>query len=301
MAHFTLQGLYTAIVTPFDSQGALDEQGLRRHLRFQIASGVEGIVALGITGEAPTLTHEEQKCVIQIGVEETKGQASLIVGTGSYSTNQTIENTLLAQQLGADAALIVTPYYNKPTQEGLYRHFKTIAESVHLPICIYNTQGRTGQNIQTETLLRLASIPNIIAVKESSGSIAQINEVIQMLSPRYPDFSILSGDDVLTLPLMALGGHGIISVASNLIPKPVKQLVDACARNDFPLARSLHYQLAPLFKAAFIETNPIPIKAAMQMRGMPAGPCRLPLCDLAPENLEKLRLAMQSLPQDWWV
>lgn len=294
-----LTGLYTAIVTPFDSQGKLDKEGLRQNLRYQLAHQVDGIVVRGSTGEDPTLNSEEKQAVVEIAVEEVKGKATLIVGTGSYSTQQTIEATQKAKAMGADAALIVTPYYNKPTQEGLYRHFAAICETVSFPICVYNVQGRTGQNLQTETLQRLMQFPSIIGVKEASGNIMQMNEVIDSAKRHNAHFSVLSGDDALTLPLIALGGHGIISVASNLIPGPVKNLVQAALKGDFETARSWHYQLLSFFQAAFIETNPIPIKAAMQFYGMAAGSCRLPLCDLNPTNLDKLKKILNSLPSSW--
>lgn len=294
-----LKGLYTALVTPFDSQGRLDKEGLRNNLRYQLKHKVNGIVVLGTTGEDPTLNSREKEAVVEIAREEINGKTTLIVGTGSYSTETTIAATQKAQEMGADAALIVTPYYNKPTQEGLYRHFAAICESVSLPICIYNIQGRTGQNLQTETLKRLMQFPSIIGVKESSGNILQITDVIEIASQNKHPLRILSGDDVFTFPLMALGGDGVVSVASNLIPGPIHDLVQAAADGDFVKARTLHYQLLPLFKAIFIETNPIPIKAAMQLCGMPAGPCRLPLCDLAPESMQQLKRMIEILPSSW--
>lgn len=290
----SVQGVYTVLITPFYNNGDLDEEGLRFLIRRQIEAGVEGVVCLGTTGECPTLTEEEQKRVVKICREETLGKIALIVGTGTYSTAHTIECTQMAQDFGADAALIVTPYYNKPTQEGLYLHYKAIAEAVTLPAIIYNIHYRTCQNLQTDTLKRLIDIPSIIGVKEASGNISQISDVIELSRRVRPDFSIMSGDDGLTFPLMALGGHGIFSVASNLVPDKVKALVDAAASGDYASARDQHYRLAPLFKAMFIETNPIPIKAAMNFCGLPAGNCRLPLCNLIPENA----LALQRVIQD---
>lgn len=294
-----LKGLYTAIITPFDSQGKLDIEGFRRNLHYQIRHKVDGIVVLGTTGEDPTLTPEEKQTVVEIALEEVKGKGVVIVGTGSYSTEATIAATRKAKEMGADAALIVTPYYNRPTQEGLYRHFAAICEAVSFPICVYNIQGRTGQNLHTETLQRLMQFPAIIGVKEASGNIMQINEVIESARQKQPFLSILSGDDALTLPLVALGGHGVISVVSNLIPGPVQKLVQAALSGDLEEARSWHYQLLPFFKAAFIETNPIPIKAAMQLCGMASGPCRLPLCDLAPPNLIKIQESLHFFPPSW--
>lgn len=294
-----LEGLYTVMVTPFNAQGKLDQEGLRRNLRHQIQHKVHGIVVLGTTGESPTLSSQEKQQVIEIALEEVKGKVPLWVGTGSYSTDRTIADTLQAQEMGADGALIITPYYNKPTQEGFYRHFEAICQATSIPICIYNNPSRTSQNLQTETLKRLAKFPSIIGVKESSGSITQITDVIEAFSKSHPNFRIVSGDDILTFPLMALGGHGILSVASNLIPGPMQNLVQAALAGDFAQARHWHYQLLPLFKAIFIETNPIPIKAAMQLCGMPAGSCRLPLCDLSSTSLQHLKEILSHLPSHW--
>lgn len=295
-----LEGLFTAVVTPFNEQGKVDQEGLRRNLRYQLQAGVQGIVVLGTTGESPTLHPQEKDIVIEIALEEVKGKALLMVGTGCYSTEQTIISTRTAQEMGADGALIVTPYYNRPTQEGLFRHFAAICDAVSFPFCVYNIQGRTGQNLQPETLGRLArAFPSIIGVKESSGNISQINEILQTIALSHPNFRVISGDDDITLPLMALGGHGLISVASNLVPGPVKKLVQAAQEGDFVKARDWHFQLLPLFKAAFIETNPIPIKAAMQLCGMAAGRCRLPLCDLSPANFQMMANLVNNLPQYW--
>lgn len=290
-----VKGVYTAIITPFDGNGKLDEEGLRRNIRYQVSAGVDGIVALGTTGEAPTLSSHEKERVMVIAAEETRGKIGLIIGTGSYSTQQTIENTRLAHKLGADQALIVTPYYNKPTQEGIYRHFKAIAEATTLPIIVYNIQGRTGQNIQTETFKRIADIPTVVGVKESSGNIQQIGDVIEQIASNHKNFSVLSGDDPLTFLAMCLGGDGVISVISNLIPDQIKAMTNALEKKDYAKARELHYQWMPLCRGAFLETNPMPIKAAMQMCGMPAGSCRLPLCELLPENEQKLKRILNNL------
>lgn len=284
-----IQGTYTALVTPFDAHGKLDEEGFRENIRFQIAHGIDGIVVLGTTGEAPTLTHLEKEQLTHIAREETKGKCHFMVGTGSYSTQQTIENSLAAQNAGADSVLVVTPYYNKPTQEGLYQHFYALAKAVKLPIIIYNIQGRTGQNLQTDTLKRLASIDNIVGVKEASGNIIQMMEIIENILPIKPGFSIMSGDDALTYPLITLGGHGIYSVLGNLLPRQVKNLCDAALIGNYDQARAMHYKLLPYMRSMFIETNPIPIKAAMNMAGFAAGPCRLPLCEMGKDNLEKLK------------
>lgn len=292
-----VHGVYTALITPFNASGQFDEEGFRQNIRFQIANGIDGIVPLGTTGEAPTLLKSEQKQVIQIAVDEAKGTIPIMVGTGSYCTVQTIENTRIAEELGADIALVVTPYYNKPTQEGLYRHFKAISESTSLPILVYNIQGRTGQNLQTDTLKRIADLPKIVGVKEASGNVTQIGEVIETIGRHRPGFSVMSGDDANTFSVMALGGQGIVSVVSNLIPSQIKSIVQAMELEDYHLAREIHYRLMPLFRGAFIETNPIPIKTAMNLWGMPAGPCRLPLCEMLPENQEKLEQILDSISE----
>jgi len=265
---------YTALITPFDKEGKLDEEGFQRNLTHQ--NVVDGLVVLGTTGEVPTLTWPEKKRLIILA---RPGCLHLMVGCGAYSTSQTLENLKRAADLGADSALVVTPYYNKPTQEGLFRHFKTLAQSSPLPIIVYNIQGRTSINLKTETLKRLAELPQIVGVKEGSGNISQISEVIA-LKKLYPDFLVYAGDDTLTLPLMALGGDGVISVTSNLVPKLMKELVDACKTGDYTHAQQLHHRLAPLFQASGFETNPIPIKAAMDMAGFAAGAPRLPLTPL---------------------
>ena len=292
-----LKGVYTAIITPFDPEGRLDEQGFRELLRYQVENEVNGIVVSGTTGEAPTLSSTEKEHLIRIAVEEVKGKTTLMVGTGSYSTEQTLLNTQKAKDLGADCALVITPYYNRPTQEGLYRHFSTICEKVEFPICLYNAPGRTGQNLEVRTLERLISSPWIVGMKESSNQLAQAQDTITLLSSTH--VSALTGDDAWSLPFIALGGQGVISVVSNLYPKAVKQLVDAALKGNFEEARHWHNALVPMFKGAFLETNPGPIKAAMQVCGMPSGPCRLPLSPLTPENLEKIKTLLQTLPLKW--
>jgi 4-hydroxy-tetrahydrodipicolinate synthase len=289
-----ISGAFTAIVTPFNLDGSLNEKGLRENIRFQIENRVDGIVILGTTGEAPTLTHAEKLRIMRTAIEEAGGKIHLMVGTGSYSTQQTIENTLEAEHAGADSVLVVTPYYNKPTQEGLYLHYANLAKSTNIPIVIYNIQGRTGQNLETATLKRLAGIPNIIGVKEASGNIAQMMEVIETLLPVRPDFSVMSGDDALAFPLMALGGHGVYSVLGNLYPDQVKDLCKAALNGDYSQARELHYSLLPLIRNLFIETNPIPVKAAMNLLGMAAGPCRLPLCEMSYNNFEKIKSSFNN-------
>lgn len=291
------QGAYTALITPFTSQGSLDEEGIRILIQRQIAHEVDGITLLGSTGETPTLTEEEQKRIIKIGKEECGKTTPLMVGTGSYSTQHTIHNTLMAEKMGADSALIVVPYYNRPTQEGIYLHFKTIAEATELPLMVYNVPSRCGQNLHPDTYKRILEIPSIAGIKEASGNISQISDVIEITRKMRPDCSVLSGDDGLTLPLMALGGDGIISVISNLVPKDVKKLVEAMKAGNMAAARNIHYDLMPIVKMAFIETNPIPIKAMIQLIGLPAGACRLPLCALSANNARLMQefLEMQRL------
>lgn len=284
-----IKGLFTVVVTPFNEQQELDIDALRHLIRFQIAAGASGIVVLGTTGEAPTLTHEERVRIIRAAKEETKNKVHFMVGTGSYATAKTIQDTLEAKQLGADSVLIVTPYYNRPTQEGIFLHFKAISEAVEIPIMVYNHHGRTGQNIQTDTLLRIASLPGICGVKECSGNMSQIMEVIERIARFKPNFSVMSGDDILTIPCMAMGAHGVLSVIGNLIPLQMQAIVQAMLEGKNAQALALHYQLMPLMRMSVIETNPIPTKAAMQCLGMKVGQCRLPLCDLMEDNEKKLR------------
>lgn len=283
-----LKGTVTALVTPFIDQ-QLDEEGLACNIRYQIEQGVDGIFCLGTTGESCTLSDEEQARVISVTVNEAKGRVPVWVGTGSNSTREAIEKTKRAKELGADVALVVAPYYNKPSQEGIYRHFESIATAVEIPVIIYNIPGRCGVNIEPGTLMQIAELPNIIGVKDSSGNIDQAGEILHAKAQRHPDFLVFSGDDALTLPIMVLGGDGVVSVVSNLIPDRVAALVNAAMEGEFALARKLHYQLLPLFNMAFIETNPVPIKAAMEICGMPSGGCRLPLCRIASKHQEKLR------------
>ncbi len=283
-----IQGLYTVLTTPFLINGTLDEEGLRQNIRYQLMHNVDGVVTLGTTSESPTLTNVEKERIVVICVEEIQDKVPFMVGTGSYSTQQTIENTCMAQAHGASSVLIVTPYYNKPTQEGLYRHFKAIADATDIPIIVYNIAGRTGQNLSTETLKRLADIPNIVGVKEASGNLNQIMDVIELMRRIRPNFSVMSGDDGLTFPILTLGGHGVFSVVSNLIPDRIKEMIDLFYKGNLIAAREIHYELLPLFKGAFIETNPIPIKKAMELWGMAAGPCRMPLCEMSSENEKKL-------------
>jgi 4-hydroxy-tetrahydrodipicolinate synthase len=284
------KGAIVAIVTPF-RDGKVDEEALRRLIEEQIAAGTDGIAPCGTTGESTTLSHEEHDRVIEITVEAVNKRVPVIAGTGSNSTAEAIRLTKHAWKAGADAALIVCPYYNRPTQEGLYLHYRAIAEEVPIPVIIYNIPGRTGTNMLTETLARLAEIPNIVGVKEASGSLKQMSDVIRLCGP---DFSVLSGDDIFTLGLLAIGGQGVISVISNVVPRDMAAMVDAFAAGDLAKARSLHHRMSPLIDALFIETNPIPVKAALAMMGKIAYELRLPLCRLTEKNEAALKKVMQD-------
>ncbi|MDR1747435.1 MAG: 4-hydroxy-tetrahydrodipicolinate synthase [Spirochaetaceae bacterium] len=283
-----LKGTITALITPFGMDGAVDYSGYRSLIRFQLEAGVSGLLVLGSTAETPTLEAGEKAELIRIAVEEAGGRVPVIAGTGTYSTRDTIAGTRTAKELGADAALVVTPYYNRPSDEGLFHHFEAVAVEGGLPVIIYNIAGRTGRNITTPLLKRIAEISGIIGVKEASGDINQIVDVLGSIAAAKPDFTVMSGDDALTLPVMALGGKGVISVVSNLVPERVVQLTEAMLAGDIERAKGLHQKLLPLFRAAFIESNPGPIKAAMNIKGLPAGGLRLPLVDILPENRTKL-------------
>jgi 4-hydroxy-tetrahydrodipicolinate synthase len=287
-----LQGTITAIVTPFDANGAVDEKALRELVHFQIDNGVSGIVPCGTTGESPTLNHEEHNRVVNSIIQEAKGRVPIIAGTGSNATDEAVALTRHAHESGADYSLQVAPYYNKPTQKGFYEHFMTIADAVDIPLIIYNIPGRTGKNIETDTLLRMAEHKNIVGVKEASGSISQIMDVI---SQRPEGFTVLSGDDNITFPVIALGGDGVISVASNIAPKQVSEMINDALKGNWGEARRQHYHLLPFFKALFLETNPIPIKTALAMKGMVQEVFRSPLCVMEPKNREQLRTVLESL------
>ena len=283
-------GAIVAIITPF-KDGKVDEEALRRLIEEQIAAGTDGIAPCGTTGESTTLSHEEHDRVIEITIDAVRKRVPVIAGTGSNSTAEALRLTRHAWEVGADAALMVCPYYNRPTQEGLYHHYRTIAEEVPIPIIIYNIASRTGVNMLPETLAKLATIPNIVGVKEASGSLKQMSDVIQLCGP---DFSVLSGDDIFTLALLAIGGKGVISVISNVVPADMAAMVDAFAAGDLQKARSLHYRMSPLIDALFIETNPIPAKAALSFMGKIDYELRLPLCRMSPKNEESLKAVMKT-------
>jgi 4-hydroxy-tetrahydrodipicolinate synthase len=285
-------GVGTALVTPFTKSGALDEGAVRRLGRRQIDAGIHFLCPCGTTGENPTLTDAERLRIIEILVHEAGGKVPILAGAGGYDTREVIHLAGEMAKAGASGFLSVTPYYNKPTQEGLYQHFRAIAESTPLPIVVYNVPGRTGVNVETPTLARLAQIPNIIAVKEASGNVSQMCDVCVAV-PK--DFLVLSGDDALTLPLMAVGGHGIISVAGNEIPAEMVQMVEAAERNDFAAARAIHARILPLMSINFVESNPVPVKAAMASMGLLDEIYRLPMTPPKPESKEKINNVLKSL------
>jgi len=293
-----LSGAYTALVTPMKENGDVDYDGFRRLINFQLEQGIDGLVPLGTTGETPTLDEDEEERLIRIAVDEIKGAVPLIIGSGSNDTRHMAMYTKRAKDLGADAALVVTPYYNKPNDDGLYRHFEAAA-AIGIPIVVYNIASRTGRNIPTPLMEKIAAINGISGVKEASGDLNQMGDVLQSIAlPRKGGanpFYVLSGDDAFTLPLISLGGNGVISVISNLVPARVKALTKACLSGDFEEGRRIHFELLPLIKAAFIETNPIPIKAAMSWAGHTVGPARLPLGKLDSKNEAPLKAAMQKL------
>ncbi len=281
-----LKGVYTALITPFKKDGSFDEESFRRLVERQLKAGVSGIVPCGTTGESPTLSHEEHNRVIELACSLCKDSIEVIAGTGSNSTDEAIFLTKHAKEAGADYSLQIVPYYNKPTQKGMYNHFKKIAETVDLPMVVYNIQSRTGVNLETSTLVELSNIPNIIGVKEASGSIQQIMDVIKNV-PK--EFSVLSGDDALTLPLMSAGGHGVISVASNIIPEKMVEFVEFGLMEDYISMRKKHYELDEIFKKLFIETNPIPVKKILALKGVIHSYYRLPLCEPSEANTEVLK------------
>jgi 4-hydroxy-tetrahydrodipicolinate synthase len=285
-------GCGTAMVTPFTHDGSLDEHALRRLVRRQIEAGVDFLVPCGTTGESPTLTNEEHLRVVEITVAIAKGKVPVLAGAGGYNTAEVIALARELAALGVDGILSVTPYYNKPTQEGLFQHYKAIAAAISLPIILYSVQGRTGVNIEPATVKRLASVDNIVGIKEASGNISQMAAILNAVPD---DFIVLSGDDAITLPLMALGGRGIISVVSNEIPAEMARLTNFALQNDFPGARAIHRRIHPLMEINFVESNPIPVKAAMAEMGLLEPVWRLPLVPPKAENRERIRGVLESL------
>ena len=285
-------GCGTALVTPFRRDLSLDEDTLRRLVSRQIEAGINFLVPCGTTGESPTLTRAEHLRVVEITLEEAKGEVPVLAGAGGYNTHEVIELAGEIERLGADGILSVTPYYNKPTQEGLYQHFQAIASAIRLPIVVYSVQGRTGVNVEPSTLARLAEIENIVGVKEASGNIGQMANVIHEVPA---GFDVLSGDDAITIPLIALGGRGIISVVSNEIPAEMTQLAQAALRNDFAAARAIQARFLPLMNVNFVESNPIPVKAAMAIMGLLEPVYRLPMVPPSPANLSKIQKVVEAV------
>jgi 4-hydroxy-tetrahydrodipicolinate synthase len=285
-------GCLVAMITPF-RDGEVDEAGIRSLVQFHLKNGTDGLVPCGTTGESVTMTEEEQLRVIEIVVEEVNGRIPVIAGTGTNSTSKTVKLTKAAKKIGADAALVVTPYYNKPTQQGLYLHFEAIAREAELPLVLYNVPGRTSVNMLPETVARLAKIPTIVGIKEASGSMDQASQIINSCRS---DFAVLSGDDSLTLPLLALGGVGIISVVGNIAPAAMVELVRSYRAASVAHARELHYQIFDLCRAMFIETNPIPVKTAAGILGLCSSEMRLPLSPMAEGNRKKLEEALRACP-----
>ena len=277
-------GSLVAIVTPF-RQGKVDERALAELIEWQISKGTNGIVPCGTTGESATLSHSEHNRVIELTVEVVRRRVPVIAGTGSNSTEEAVALTKHAKQAGADGALLITPYYNKPTQEGLYRHYKAVAEAVDLPLVLYNIPGRTGVNMLPATIARLSSLKTVVGVKEGSGSVQQASDIVQMCGDRL---TVLAGDDSLTLPMMAVGGKGVITVTANIMPTEMAGLVKAFAEGRIDEARRIHFTLSPLFSALFFETNPIPVKEALGMMGKIDPELRLPLCPMSQDPREKL-------------
>jgi 4-hydroxy-tetrahydrodipicolinate synthase len=285
-------GCGTALVTPFARDGALDEAGVKRLAKRQIDAGIHFLVPCGTTGESPTLTADERARVVELVVAEAKGRVPVLAGAGGYDTMEVVHAARRMQQAGADGLLSVTPYYNKPTPDGLYQHYRAIAEAVPLPVIVYNVPGRTGCNVDPATLARLATIPNVIGVKEASGNVSQMCDVCRAVPE---SFLVLSGDDVLTLPLMAVGGRGIISVASNEVPAEMAQMVEAAERGDFAAARRIHNDLHALMTINFVESNPIPVKSAMAAMGLLEEVYRLPMVPPRPESKAKILAVLQKL------
>ena len=283
-------GSLVAIVTPFKN-GAFDETAYRELIEFQIANGTHGIVPCGTTGESATLSHEEHERVVALTVEVVNRRVPVIAGTGSNATDEAIAFTAHAKRAGADGALLITPYYNKPTQEGLYQHYAAVAQAVDLPLILYNIPGRTSVNMTPATIARIAKLANVVGIKEGSGSLGQVSDIIHQCDD---DFTVLSGDDSLTLPMMALGAKGVITVTANVAPKDMAALVTAALAGNFAEARASHFKLASLFSALFYETNPIPVKEALAMMNKIEPEFRLPLTPLSSDNRERLRQVMKD-------
>ena len=283
------KGAFVALITPHRADGSVDEAKVRELIEFHIKNGTNGIVPCGTTGEAATLTHPEQERMIGVVVEAVNGRVPVIAGAGSNSTREARSLVSAAKKAGADGALLITPYYNKPTQEGLYRHYEAVASKVDIPIVVYNVPGRTGISIEPETVARVAKMDNIVAIKEASGSLEQVTRILSLC-----DITVISGDDGLTFPMMALGAKGVISVVGNIAPKEMSILVESCLKGDYESARKMHFKLFPLFKNMFIETNPIPVKTALGYMKLLEPHWRLPLCPMQKENEHKLKAVLKE-------
>ena len=290
------EGTYVAMVTPFDNKGNIDEEGLRSNINYLIDNGVNGLVGAGTTGESATMTHEEHHRVIEVLVDEVNGRVETVAGTGSNATSEALSLTEFAYDAGADAALLITPYYNKPQQHALVDHYGTIAEKCDIPLIAYNVPSRTGSNIEVDTAVELAKIDGVDAIKEASGSVDKVSDIYRALTHEglEDDFNILSGEDSLTLPIMAVGGTGVISASANIDARRMVLMVDSILNDDYTRAMELHYEMLELIRALFIESNPVPVKTAMRLMGLPAGPLRQPLCDMKEENLEVLKKALKD-------
>ena len=281
------KGSFVAMVTPFTESGKVDEKGINELVEFHIKNGTDGIVPCGTTGESPTLSHEEHKRVVEITIKAVSGRIPVIAGTGSNSTREALDLTSHAKEAGADGALIVVPYYNKPTQKGLYLHYKEIADNVDIPIIVYNVPSRTGVNLLPETLAKLAELKNIVAVKEASGNLEQMAQIVELCGDKI---TLLSGDDKLILPVLSIGGKGVISVVANIIPADVANMIREFEKGNYQTAQNIFIsKVYPLSSAMFYETNPIPVKTSVQLMGLPAGNLRLPLSPMSDDNLVKLK------------
>ena len=290
------EGTYVAMVTPFTKDKEIDEEGYRSNINYLIEKGVSGLVAAGTTGESATMSHEEHRKVVEILIDEVDGRVQTIAGSGSNSTNEAIQLTTFAEDAGADATLVITPYYNKPQQHALVKHYGTLADACDIPIIAYCVPSRTGLNIEPETVVELAKIDKIDAIKEASGSVEKVSTIYRLLQKEglEDDFNILSGEDGLTLPIMALGGTGVISASANVDPTRMILMVDSMLNGDYDGALKYHYEMIDLIKALFIETNPVPAKTAMNLMGLPSGPLREPLAPMLDEDLEVLKKALKE-------
>ena len=290
------EGTYVAMVTPFTEDREIDEEGFRSNINYLIEKGVNGLVGAGTTGESATVTHDEHQKIIDILVDEVDGRVQTVAGTGSNATSEALSLTKYAYDAGADSALLITPYYNKPQPKGLIEHYGSIAGAVDIPIIAYNVPSRTGTDMNVETIVELAKIDGVDAVKEASGSVDKVSDIYKALSHEglEDDFNILSGEDSLTLPLMAVGATGVISASANIDARRMVLMVDSVLNDDYTRAMELHYEMVELIRALFIESNPVPVKTAMNIMGLPSGPLRQPLAEMTDENLEILKKALKD-------